>query len=222
MSSNNRLVQIYNSRNTILNILEKMYSYDISEYEGFSLNEIDAMIATEQLDMILVKTNSENASADTEHKLVDAKSKMYIKYYMRSTMNESQLQVYVEDLYFDSNTLTKDDTLIVIFENEPNASLIEYLKHLYNQDGIFVVVHNIERLQFNILEHQLVPKISILNESDTAELIKTYNLKSLNQLPEISRFDPQALAVCLRPGQVCKLIRSSPTSMTSTYYRVCV
>ena len=43
-----------------------------------------------------------------------------------------------------------------------------------------------------------------------------------NQLPEISRFDPQALAMCMRPGQVCKFERESSTALFYNYFRICV
>ena len=42
------------------------------------------------------------------------------------------------------------------------------------------------------------------------------------QWPEISRFDPVAQAIGLRPKEVCKIIRSSETAITSTYYRMCL
>ena len=83
-------------------------------------------------------------------------------------------------------------------------------------------MHNIERLQFNLLNHVLVPYTEILENSQVEELKKEYSLKNLTQLPEISRFDPHALAVCLRPGQVCKLQRKSSTALNYYYYRVCL
>ena len=54
------------------------------------------------------------------------------------------------------------------------------------------------------------------------ELKKTQNISSLKLLPEISRFDPQALAIALRPGQVAKFTRTSATALTSLYYRICI
>ena len=47
-------------------------------------------------------------------------------------------------------------------------------------------------------------------------------MKTTMQLPEISRFDPQALAMCLRPGQICKFERDSATALKYEYYRICV
>ena len=96
------------------------------------------------------------------------------------------------------------------------------MKYLYDNEGIFIVVHNIKRLQFNILEHSLVPESRKLNAVETSDLMKKYNLSKLSQLPEVSRFDPQSLAMCLRPGQVCEYKRQSNTAITTNYYRVCV
>jgi DNA-directed RNA polymerase subunit H (RpoH/RPB5) len=216
MSSNNRVLQIYNSRKTILNLLESKQNYDIDEYKGFSINEIDAMLNRNQLDMLLTDKKKET---DTSIK----SNKTYVKYYLKSNLNDNTLQVIIEDLFILSDTLNKNDTLIVIYDGEPNDSLKEHLKYKYNHDNVFVVVHNIKRLQFNILEHILIPsQINILTSSQIEELIQKMHLKNTLQLPEISRFDPLALAICLRPGQICKFERKSQTALNTDYYRVCV
>jgi len=93
---------------------------------------------------------------------------------------------------------------------------------LYDNEGIFIVVHNIKRLQFNILDHHLVPRCRKLNVIETDDLMKKYNLSNLSQIPEVSRFDPQALAIGLRPRQVCEYKRESNTAISTTYFRVCV
>ncbi len=49
-----------------------------------------------------------------------------------------------------------------------------------------------------------------------------YNITDKSQFPQISRFDPVAKAICLRPGQVCKIIRPSKTAIETTYYRFCI
>jgi DNA-directed RNA polymerase subunit H (RpoH/RPB5) len=68
----------------------------------------------------------------------------------------------------------------------------------------------------------LNPQVFILKENEIDGLMKKYNLKSLTQLPEIDRFDPLALALCLRPGQVCEMQRGSVTALSYKYYRICV
>jgi len=48
--------KIYKSRKNLLNILEKR-GFDISDYNNFGINEIQAMYANKQLDMLLTEKN---------------------------------------------------------------------------------------------------------------------------------------------------------------------
>jgi DNA-directed RNA polymerase subunit H (RpoH/RPB5) len=214
MLSQNAILSIYNSRKTIIDLLFTL-DYDVTDYENFSINEIDSMTTARQLDILLTnpKTNQ----------------KTYVKYYQDKNDNTLAKQIrpvnldeIIEDLYQIENVLTKSDTLVVIIDTEPNDTIIAKLKYIYEQDGIFVVIHSIKRLQYNILNHKLVPQCFILDDAEITKLKKDYNLQTTKQLPEISRFDPQALAMCIRPGQVCRFIRNSETAMSYNYYRVCV
>jgi DNA-directed RNA polymerase subunit H (RpoH/RPB5) len=212
-TSSNKIISIYKSRNTILELLESQ-DYAVDDYLGFSMNEIDAMLKNSQLDMLIT------------HK-TDGK-KVYVKYY--SSVKQSAKQIkpavlddVIEDLYTIEEILTKKDTLIIIIDDEPNDTILAKMRYLYDRDGIFVVIHNIKRLQFNILKHALVPEITVLSDEETVELKQKYSIKDHTvQLPEISRFDPQALVIGLRPGQVCSIGRKSATALDYTYYRVCV
>jgi len=204
----NRILSIYNSRNTILSFMKEL-GFDISNYEEFSINEIDAMNKNEQLDMLVTRES-------------DGK-KAYIKYLIHvKQVRKENIDQLVEDLYDIENILTKPDILVVITNDEPNDTIQQKISYLYDSSKIFIVMHNIKRLQYNILQHTLVPNATILSENKVEELKAKYNLKSLAQLPEISRFDPQALALCLRPGEVLELQRKSDTAMTYPYYRVCL
>ena len=208
MSSSNRILKIYKSRKTIISIMD-LLQYNVTDYFDFSINEIDAMNTSSQLDMLI------------EHK-TDNK-KVYIKYYLTARqIRPNNLDEIIDDLYSIENVLTNKDTLIIIVDDEPNETITKKLEYLYDNNGIYIVIHNINRLQFNILEHVLVPKMTILTDAEVDELMKLYNLKSIKQLPEISRFDPQALAMCLRPGQVCCINRDSATTLTYNYYRYCI
>jgi DNA-directed RNA polymerase subunit H (RpoH/RPB5) len=59
-------------------------------------------------------------------------------------------------------------------------------------------------------------------DSEINTIVKKYNITDKNQFPDISRFDPVARVICLRPGQICHIIRSSKTSIKTDYYRICV
>lgn len=206
-SSSNRILSLYKSRNTILDYMEKL-KYNVTEYTNYSINEIDAMYSNNQLDMMV------------KHEETDRK--MYIMYHIDKSLRPQTLDEIVEELYEIENVLTKNDTLIIIIDDEPNDTIRNKTKYMYEKYGIFVVIHNIKRLQFNILNHIWQPKVSILKPEQIEELKQKYNIKALSQLPEISRYDPLAMAVALRPNDVVKLIRNSQTALESVYYRVCV
>ena len=212
-STSSRIISIYKSRKTILELLESQ-DYKIDDYAGFSINEIDAMFNNTQLDMLIPHS--------TEDK------KVYIKYYIspRQTVKQirpQNLDEIIEDLFMIENVLTKNDILLIIIDDEPNDTIISKIKYLYDHDQIFVIIHNIKRLQFNILNHSLVPSSSILSVEESMKLMETYNIKDASiQLPEISRFDPHSLAICLRPGQIVCFYRESTTALTYKYYRICV
>jgi hypothetical protein len=72
----------------------------------------------------------------------------------------------IDDLFNLEEILKKEDVLYIIIKDEPNETLINELKHIWEKDGIFIVIENIKRLQFNILNHVLVPQHTILNDSD--------------------------------------------------------
>lgn len=207
MSQSNRILSIYKSRNTIIDLLYYQ-EFNVEDYKKFSINEIDAMFTNNQLDMLVTnpKTNI----------------KAYVKYVSSKQIRPKNLKDIIEDLFEIENVLTKKDILIVIIDDEPNDTIITEVKYLYEREGIFVVIHNINRLQYNILNHALVPECFILDETEITELKIKFNINSSSQFPEISRFDPQALAICLRPGQVCQFNRKSATAMYYNYYRICV
>jgi DNA-directed RNA polymerase subunit H (RpoH/RPB5) len=211
MASNNRVQTFYNSRTNILQILETI-GYDVDQYSGFSVNEIDERMKTMQLDMEIRKPAGETA---------------YIKYLCGNKaptkmLNPKVLDQIIEDLFINSTTLGKRDTLILIIDGEPNDSMIDRFKYLYDHDGYFVVCHNIARLQFNILQHEKVPKSEVATDEEVTEIMRKYNMTTRKQFPEIGRFDPVSLALCLRPNQICKIHRPTPTAGTSMFYRVCV
>ena len=209
MSNANRILTLYKSRKNILEILDHL-DYETTDYAGFSISDIDGMVLKNQLDLLI--NHQSNGK------------KIYIKYYLDAKqIRPANLDNIIEDLFIIENVLTKNDTLVIITEDEPNDTIITKLKYLFDRDGIFVVIHNINRLQFNILNHKLVPPTRIIHdEAKIAELQKKFNIKSLQQLPEISRFDPLALAMCMRPGQICEINRNSATALSYNYYRICV
>ena len=204
---------VYTSRNTILDLMGKQ-GYNIEDYANFSVNEVNSMKQNNQLDMLLEKKE--------ENPVTKRKNKIYIRYYLGKTIRPSNLQEMIDDLFNLEEILKKDDTLFIIIKDEINETLTNELKHIWESDGIFIVIENIKRLQFNILDHELVPKHTIVSESEVVNVMKKYNITDKIQFPDISRFDPVARAIGLRPSQLCHIVRPSKTAIEADYYRICI
>jgi DNA-directed RNA polymerase subunit H (RpoH/RPB5) len=204
---------VYTSRNIILDLMGKQ-GYNIEDYSNFSISEVNSMKQNNQLDMLLEKKE--------ENPVTKRKQKMYIRYYLGKTIRPANLQEMIDDLFNLEEILKKDDTLFVVIKDEINETLTNELKHIWETDGIFIVIENIKRLQFNILDHELVPEHTIVPESEVIEIMKKYNVTDKIQFPDISRFDPVSRAIGLRPGQLCHIVRPSKTAIKANYYRICV
>jgi DNA-directed RNA polymerase subunit H (RpoH/RPB5) len=215
----NIILQNFKSRETLLELLKKR-GFQTEDYEGFSKNEIDTMTKNNTLDFLLTTKPSDNA--------VDIVRKVYVKYLsMQQSISPTLINNMVEDLYENADEkyiLSGNDILVIVVPEEPNDKIENYLVHLFETRGFFITIFNIRRLQFNVLKHELQPReVEILSASHVEELKKNLNIRNIkSELPEISRFDPLAMAVFLRPNEVCKLTRDSPTAISSIYYRICV
>lgn len=206
--------QIYNSRKVILELMQRQ-GFNISEYANFSISEINAMKQNNQLDMLL-----ETNPIPSDEKKING-NKVYIRYYLAKTIRPTNIQEMIDDLFVLTETLKKNDTLYIIIKDNVNETLINELKHIWERDGIFIVIENIKCLQFNILKHVLVPEHIIIEEAEVNNIMKKYNITDKVQFPDISRFEPVARAIGLRPGQICRIIRPSKTAITTDYYRIC-
>lgn len=214
LESSNTTSQFYNSlyksRNIMLDLLNAQ-GYKIGDYHGFSSSELHSMINNKQLDMILENNDSR-------------KCKIYVKCSVISHKNVkfNHIQQFIEDLYYVENLLEKDDILFIITGDEPNDTIISEVKKIWEQEGIYIIIYPIKRLQFNILEHTMVPEHTILSDEEKNDFLKKYDIQDVKQIPQISRFDPVARSIFMKPGEVCKITRPSKTAINGVYYRYCI
>lgn len=206
MAHSRESTQIFKSRNNILELL-KAQGYDTATYDGASVADVHSMLQANQMDMLVTVPKTGK--------------KAYVKYHLEKTLRINTIYDYIEDLMNLENILQKSDDLIIIIRDEPNDSLQKNLKNIWEQDGVFVNVFNIKRLQFNILEHSLVPPHRPLSEKEANEIREKFHIQSDSQLPDIGRFSPVAQAIGLRPGQLCEIIRPSRTAVNAPFYRIC-
>ncbi|MEM3126688.1 MAG: DNA-directed RNA polymerase subunit H [Candidatus Woesearchaeota archaeon] len=71
---------------------------------------------------------------------------------------------------------------------------------------------------FQIKEHVLVPKLVKLSESQKEEILKKYNV-TIKELPKISINDPSIQDLNVKPGDIVKIERDSPTAGKALYFR---
>ena len=199
---------IYTSRNNILDLVKER-GYDTSDYEDRSISEIQKMYNEKQLDMLM---NKEDSSDDR---------KLFIKYHLTGKIRINQIYEYIDDLYNIEEILTKNDDFIIITKDQPNDTLKKLMNSIWNKDKIYFVIYNYHNYLFNILNHEMVPEHEVLLDKEKEEIKQKYKILYDNQFPEISRFDSVAEAIGLRPNQLCKIVRNSPTAIKSVYYRLC-
>lgn len=211
MSSNPQnsgiIKKLYKTRKYILEQLSSQ-GYDVSDHDEFSINEIHAMSQNKQQDMLLENHNSGQ--------------KTYVKYHVNSGLRPQNIHDIIDDLYHLEQMLKPEDTLIIIAKDPPNDTLINLLSQIYADDNIYVTIIGIAQLQFNVLSHEMVPKHTKMTDEQVTEFKKRYNIVKDSEIPTISRFDPVAKAISLRPNELCHIIRPSKTSIVSDYYRICV
>ena len=202
MSQSGHIVQIFKSRANMLDIL-KSQGYDVDDYEGSSIHEVHSMFQAKQMDMLVSEKGGPK--------------KAYIKYHLAKSLRPNNLYEYIDDLYNLEEVLTNADDLIIIMKDDPNETILKTLRNIWEQDGTFITIFSMKRLQFNILKHSLVPPHVVLTSEEANKLKVQYNVKDDSQLPDISRFSPVAQAIGMRPGDMCRITRPSKTAISTQF-----
>ena len=204
--SDSDIREIHTSRTNILKQL-KTLGYETQEYDSIGFNEVNTMFMKNQLDM-LVKNEQDK--------------KVYVKYHLSKTLRQNNIDEFIEDLINNEGTLDKTDTIVIIIKDIPNDTINNMIKQIWQNQNIFITVRGIKTLQFNIFDHSYVPKHSILEKEEVNEFKNRYNIIKEAMIPEISRYDPVALALLMKPGEICKIQRQSRTAILSDFYRICI
>lgn len=217
LQDNNRVNQIYVSRKHLIYYMKNL-GFDVENYEQFNLAEINAMDQKSKkekefslLDFEVHKTN-EDGTLET----------CSIKYNINTNIKQSFLERIVTEYYEEKQDSKENHSLIIVSMNAMNDTLHKTIKQLWKKYNEYVVLMDLNSLQFNILQHEFVPKHEKLSNTQKEQLYANFNIKDDKQMPEISMFDPVAKVILLKPGQVAKIIRHDKISLENIFYRVCV
>jgi len=80
---------------------------------------------------------------------------------------------------------------------------------------------SVEKKVIKVTNHIFQPKHEILSKEDAEKILKKFNVKT-NQLPYIMSNDKGLEDLDVRPGDIIKITRKSPTAGESVYYRYVV
>jgi len=75
--------------------------------------------------------------------------------------------------------------------------------------------------QILVPDHVYVPKHEIMTKKEAEDILKKYNCKP-TELPLIFVTDPAIMGLGVKPGDMIKISRKSPTAGESLYYRYVV
>ena len=146
------ITEIHTSRKNLLKQL-KTGGYKVDSYES-TLSEIYYMDEHNELDFKVVNDNGHTITIK------------YLKTIKASIFQTMTSELFTED-GFDPNL----NTIIIMVDNEPNASVQETVKQIYAEENV-CFINNIKRALFNIQDHKMVPKHRILSDIEKNAFLK--------------------------------------------------
>lgn len=115
--------------------------------------------------------------------------------------------------------------LIMVLADRPTNHNIQTVANVQSQEGCAqkrVETFWLKELLFNVSRHHLVPRHELVPEADAEAVLRKYSLQSRSQLPIIRQTDAMARYMGLRPNDIVRVIRQSPTAGTHETYRYCL
>lgn len=235
-------IQLYKSYQIILEMLQ-LRGFSTAGYTVPSREEINEMKNRSFCEPIIV-THERDREMNTEvHFMVfqNTKNRNLEKFLMERYENlkfqilesinaTSEVPVETEEGADPQLTPAQEDemrrlktkqTIIIITKDAPSDNVKNIADEFYMKNGIYVQIFYIKMLMFNVTRHEYVPQHIVLSEKEFEEVRTHYSIKNKSQFPIISHHEPVAMFIGLRPGQLCKIIRSSETSGRHITYRYC-
>jgi len=204
---------LYLSRKTILELLKER-EYDTTKINNFNEKDISNIYNTYERGLDFVLESSKN------------NKKVFVKYNLKPKLRNTGLKSFVDefikDEIEDNDELEyKNIDLIIILRDKPNETLNKITEDFYNEFNLYINLFWVKQLEVNILNHDFVPKHVKISNEKFNELKEIFNLNSRYQFPIISRHDPVANCLGIRPGEIIEIKRASKTAGEYKYYRCC-
>jgi len=184
---------------------------EMLEDRGFLVSEEDKNLSYQDFSNRL-EENQINITAS--HRSSELKT-VYVSYVLESKSFSKKDLVNLK-AYIDETFPTKEMSVIVIVQEKPTPQIA---KEIQSDEFKSYEIFLTKNLMFNITHHTLVPKHIILNEEEIEKVLEEFQ-STRSQLPKLSLNDPVAKYYGMKTGDVCKIIRHSPMTGESFYYRI--
>ena len=147
---------------------------------------------------------------------IDINSKVRIIYYL-GKFKIADYKPFIEKSDFDLYIVVMGEKLTT----NNIKSITEFEKKL--EKPISTQVFELKEIVFNITKHILVPQHTVISdEEEINSIVEKYNLKNRLHLPLMLKTDPIAKYYDVKPGQLVKIYRISPSAGEYVVYRCCV
>ena len=137
-------------------------------------------------------------------------TKLFLKYYDK--------KVKLTSIKNKINSFLKNDCdILLIFKNKINNNILKLKQEKKYVNCEFI---NLDKIQFNITKHHLVPKHIKLDNDKKNEIKYLFNIKSFDCFPVISKNDPVVLYYGWKVNDLIEIRRNSPVNPNAKYYRI--
>ena len=188
-------------RKTTMEMLEDR-GYEVSE-EDKNMNYEDFTNRLEENAIQLIATHRMNPV------------KMVYVAFILDAKSFSKKDLVALKALMDDKYPTNEVTVIIVQDKQTP----QIAKELLNDEYKLYEIFSMKNLMFNITHHEIVPKHILLNQEEVEMILKQYQTTRA-QLPKLLTTDPVAKYYGMKAGDVCKIIRQSPMTGESYYYRI--
>lgn len=228
---------IVRSRPVILEILESR-GYDVAAYKDVSPTDIYTLASKKPSVLTITAKKMADSSATKERAVVLywTENKMYRQ--SAGGMLEKMFVKLDESPEEDSDERTpsggagggedvegvdpRHDEIIIILSEAFHEQYTQLAINAWAKK-VRVSFFPLKNLISNPARHFMVPPHRKLSPEETADVLKSLHMRSVNEFPHIKfHFDMQARVLGLVPGDVVEIQRPSETAGIYTFYRVCV
>jgi DNA-directed RNA polymerase I, II, and III subunit RPABC1 len=188
-------------RKTTMEMLEDR-GYEVSE-EDKNMNYEDFTNRLEENAIQLVATNPENPL------------KIAYVAFILDAKSFSKKDLVALKALMDEKYPTNEVTVIIVQDKQTP----QIAKELLNDEYKLYEIFSMKNLMFNITHHEIVPQHILLTQEEADMILKQYQT-TRTQLPKLLTTDPVAKYYGMKAGDICKIIRQSPMTGESYYYRI--